>query len=164
MPVARVPGSVTQLDDAGLVPGTTFQYQVNAYADTSGQTLVGQMYGSGTTAAATPLSVTASCAPSGSLNGEPVSNCTWTWPAAPPAAGYRIHRIYENSYLGTLAKCFTEEQSYDVAQPQYSRGDVTGSNAKCRHHFDFAALYQMPDFPTPGQVHTVEGPRTTWRP
>jgi hypothetical protein len=165
MPVARVPGgSVTQLDDAGLVPGTTFQYQVNAYADTSGQTLVGQMFGSGTTAAVAPLSVTASCAPSGTLNGEPVSNCTWNWPAAPPAAGYRMHRIYENTYLGTLAKCFTDEQTYDVAEPQYSRGDVTASNATCRHHFDFAALYQMRDFPTPGQVHTVEGPRTTWRP
>jgi hypothetical protein len=162
--IARVPGSVTQLEDRGLVPGTAFQYRITAFSDTSGQTQLAEILGSGTTAAVAPFSVAASCSPSGTINGEPVQNCTWSWQPVPLAEAYRVHRVYDNSFLGTLAKCWTDESTYDVAQPQYARNDVGNRTATCQHHFAFAALYRMQDFPAPGQVLTVEGPRATWWP
>ena len=165
-PVARVPASVAQAEDRGLVPGTTFQYQVVAFSDTGGQSPVGTILGAGTTGPVPALSGNVTCGPT-STYADPVdghvAQCTWTWAAVPLAVKYRAHRILDSSFLATAANC-PYESTTDLTATQYSRNDVQMYGAICQHHFEFGALYQMADYPAPGQVLTVEGPRYMWRP
>ena len=164
IPVARVPASVAQIEDRGLVPSTTFQYQVVAFSDTGGQSPLGTILGAGTTGSVPALSATASCnGPTSVLNGEQVRTCTWSWAAVPLAVSYRVHRVLDRTFIATAANC-VGETTEDVMVTQYSRNDVQFSGATCGHHFEFGALYRRPDYPVAGQTLVVEGPRYLWRP
>lgn len=152
-----VAGGSTTFLDQGLVPGTGFYYRIEAYGSSPQIRTVVQASG--------PLAVLTASA--GTLGASAPQNvrCTWngnscniTWDPVPGATGYAYWtKKMSVSPLG----CFYMDRN---TLPWNSMPFTRSTGPGCADSFQFAAYFVMANFPTPGAVYRVDGPRATFDP